>query len=78
MEASGQKIETLMVGDRTIPPEDARYITIQIMGQAYQIPETLTILKAMEYAGYQFKRGCFLVTCQPDWGFGLYRSARRG
>jgi Fe-S oxidoreductase len=58
VEASGQKTKTLMVGDRTIPPEDARYITIQIMGQAYEIPETLTILKAMEYAGYQFKRGC--------------------
>ncbi len=58
MEATGQKVETLMVGDRTIPPEGARFITIYIMGQAYQIPETLTILKAMEYAGYQFKRGC--------------------
>ena len=50
--------ETVMVGDRTIPPEDARYITIYIAGQAYKVPETLTILKAMEYAGYQFKRGC--------------------
>ncbi len=58
MEASGQKIETLMVGDRTIPPEGARYITIYIMGQAYEIPETLTILKAIEFAGYQYKRGC--------------------
>lgn len=58
MEATTQKVETLMVGDRTIPPEGARFITIYIMGQAYQVPETLTILKAMEYAGYQFKRGC--------------------
>ncbi|MCF6356113.1 MAG: 4Fe-4S dicluster domain-containing protein [Candidatus Polarisedimenticolaceae bacterium] len=48
----------IMVGDRTIPPPDARYITISIMGQPYEVPETLTILKAMEFVGYQFKRGC--------------------
>jgi len=47
-----------MVGDRTIPPKDARFISIYIMGQRYKVPETLTIVKAMEYAGYQFKRGC--------------------
>lgn len=47
-----------MVGDRTIPPEGARYITIYVMGQAYEVPETLTIIKAMEFVGYQFKRGC--------------------
>ncbi len=47
-----------MVGDRTIPPKDARFISISIMGQEYKVPETLTIIKAMEYAGYQFKRGC--------------------
>ena len=38
----------IMVGDRTIPPPDARFITISIMGQPYEVPETLTILKAME------------------------------
>ncbi len=28
------------------------------MGKQYEVPETLTIMKAMEYAGYQFIRGC--------------------
>lgn len=28
------------------------------MGKAYQVPKGLTIMKAMEYAGYQFIRGC--------------------
>lgn len=48
----------MMVGDRTIPPPGARFITVSIMGEAYKVPETLTILKAMEYAGYRFRRGC--------------------
>ncbi len=58
MTNSTQENKPIMVGDRTIPPADARFITISIMGQPYEVPETLTILKAMEYAGYQFKRGC--------------------
>lgn len=58
MNDNGQQHQTVMVGDRTIPPEGAKFITITIMGQEYQVPETLTILKAMEFAGYQFKRGC--------------------
>ena len=57
METSSQD-KPMMTGDRTIPPEGARYITINIMGQAYEIPETLTILKALEFAGFQYKRGC--------------------
>jgi formate hydrogenlyase subunit 6/NADH:ubiquinone oxidoreductase subunit I len=36
----------------------ARMIDIYIMGKKYQVPETLTILKAIEYSGYQFIRGC--------------------
>uniref|UniRef100_A0A7C4GF57 4Fe-4S dicluster domain-containing protein n=1 Tax=candidate division WOR-3 bacterium TaxID=2052148 RepID=A0A7C4GF57_UNCW3 len=32
--------------------------TIYVMGQAYKVPKDLTIMKAMEYAGYQFIRGC--------------------
>jgi len=53
-----QDNKPIMVGDRTIPPADARYININIMGQPHEVPETLTILKAMEFAGHQFKRGC--------------------
>jgi formate hydrogenlyase subunit 6/NADH:ubiquinone oxidoreductase subunit I len=33
-------------------------VKIFIMGKAYQVPKGLTIMKAMEYAGYQFIRGC--------------------
>lgn len=32
-------------------------IRIYIMGKEYQVPEGLTIMKAMEYAGYRFIRG---------------------
>ncbi|MHA1685710.1 MAG: 4Fe-4S dicluster domain-containing protein [Candidatus Heimdallarchaeaceae archaeon] len=32
-------------------------VKIYIMGQAYEVPATLTIMKAMEYAGYKFTRG---------------------
>ncbi len=33
-------------------------ITIYIMGKPYEVPKGLTIMKAMEYTGYQFIRGC--------------------
>lgn len=33
-------------------------ISIYIMGKEYKVPKTLTIMKAMEYAGYKFVRGC--------------------
>ncbi len=32
-------------------------VTIYIMGKAYTVPENLTIMKAMEYSGFQLKRG---------------------
>lgn len=34
-----------------------KMIDIFIMGKKYHVPETLTIMDAMEYAGYQLKRG---------------------
>jgi formate hydrogenlyase subunit 6/NADH:ubiquinone oxidoreductase subunit I len=36
----------------------AKMIPIYIMGKKYDVPETLTIMKAMEYAGYKYIRGC--------------------
>lgn len=33
-------------------------VTVYIMGKQYQAPRGLTIMKAMEYAGYRFIRGC--------------------
>ena len=32
--------------------------TIYIMGKAYKVPNTLTIMKAIEYVGYRFIRSC--------------------
>lgn len=36
----------------------ATMIKIYIMGKEYEVPESLTIMKAIEYAGYKFIRGC--------------------
>jgi formate hydrogenlyase subunit 6/NADH:ubiquinone oxidoreductase subunit I/ferredoxin len=36
----------------------AKLIPIYVMGKRYEVPEGLTIMKAMEYAGYKFIRGC--------------------
>ncbi len=33
-------------------------VTIYVMGKGYEVPKDLTIMKAMEYAGYRFVRGC--------------------
>jgi len=47
----------LATGDRAILPEGASTIPVFIMGKRYSVPETLTIMKAMEYAGFTFLRG---------------------
>lgn len=41
-----------------MPEEKKATVTIYVMGKAYQVPSTLTIMEAMEYAGYRFIRGC--------------------
>ena len=33
-------------------------VTVYLFGKRYQVPESLTIMEAMEYAGYQLVRGC--------------------
>ncbi len=38
--------------------DEIAMVDIFIMGKRYTVPETLTILDAMEYAGYQLTRGC--------------------
>lgn len=53
-----KKIKTLATGDRTITPVGAKMIPIYIMGREYEVPESLTIMKAIEYAGYSYVRGC--------------------
>ena len=50
-------------------------IPIYIMGKEYKVPVGLTIMKALEYAGYQLTRGCgcrggvcgaCVTICTPD------------
>lgn len=38
--------------------EIIKLISIYVMGRRYEVPRGLTILKAMEFAGYKFRRGC--------------------
>jgi succinate dehydrogenase/fumarate reductase-like Fe-S protein len=38
--------------------KEPKMIPIFVMGKLYKVPETLTIMKAMEYAGFKFIRGC--------------------
>lgn len=37
---------------------EAQLIPIYVMGKKYDVPDSLTIMKAMEYAGYKYIRGC--------------------
>jgi len=53
-EKQAQKIAT---GDRAILPEGAKTIPVYVMGKKYDVPETLTIMKAMEFVGFKFIRG---------------------
>jgi succinate dehydrogenase/fumarate reductase-like Fe-S protein len=42
-----------------VDEKDIEYwVTIYIMGKAYRVPAGLTIMQAMEYAGYMFTRSC--------------------
>lgn len=38
--------------------EDKKMVSIYVMGKQYEVPYGVTIMKAMEYAGYRFIRGC--------------------
>jgi len=38
--------------------EERRSITIYVFGKKYEVPESLTIQKAMEFSGYRFIRSC--------------------
>jgi succinate dehydrogenase/fumarate reductase-like Fe-S protein len=43
----------------TVSPEvETKTVPIFVMGKRYEVPDTLTIMKALEYAGYQYIRGC--------------------
>ena len=57
-QCSSTPVQQVATGDRAILPEGATTIPIFIMGKRYEVPETLTIMKAMEFAGFTFLRGC--------------------
>ena len=40
-----------------VPQVKETFVTIYVMGRGYQVPEEATIMGAIEYAGYQIKRG---------------------
>ncbi len=54
---SRQKTKETESKERTLP-EGPKLIPVYIMNKRYMVPETLTIMKATEYAGYQYVRGC--------------------
>ena len=54
---SAKKAPKMATGDRAILPEGSKTIPVYIMGKHYEVPETLTIMKAMEFAGFKFIRG---------------------
>lgn len=38
--------------------EEVKLVDIYVMGKRYKVPEGLTIMTALEYAGYKYVRGC--------------------
>jgi formate hydrogenlyase subunit 6/NADH:ubiquinone oxidoreductase subunit I len=38
--------------------ENGNKVEIFVMGKKYRVPDSLTIMKALEYAGYKYIRGC--------------------
>ncbi len=56
--SDSKKMQPIACGDKTIVPEGAKKIPIIVMGKEYLIPESLTVMKAVEYAGYKYHRGC--------------------
>ena len=51
-ESKEKRAQQVATGDRAILPEGAKTIPVYVMGKRYEVPETLTIMKAMEYAGF--------------------------
>ncbi|MBI5853675.1 MAG: 4Fe-4S dicluster domain-containing protein [Nitrospirae bacterium] len=45
-------------GNAVNQKNDEKLVPIHIMGRTYEVPDSLTIMKAVEYAGHQYIRGC--------------------
>ncbi len=52
------KERKVTVDKKNTEAESVKLIPVYVMGKRYMVPETLTIMKALEYAGYRFIRGC--------------------
>lgn len=37
---------------------EQRLVSVFIMNKKYDVPETMTVMQALEYAGYRYRRGC--------------------
>ncbi len=53
-EKKANSTNSTQTGALSVP---GKMIPIYVMGKRYEVPETLTIMKAMEYAGFKFIRG---------------------
>ncbi len=47
-----------MTPDEDEGDEEEEMVEIFVMGKRYEVPKGLTIMTALEYAGYKFTRGC--------------------
>jgi len=47
-----------MIAEPQNKAEEENLIPVYVMGKRYMVPPSLTIMKAMEYAGYRLLRGC--------------------
>jgi len=50
--------KSVMKKEEKNQPQKTKMISLYIMGKKYEVPEGSTIMGALEYAGYQLKRGC--------------------
>jgi formate hydrogenlyase subunit 6/NADH:ubiquinone oxidoreductase subunit I len=53
-----EKNKSVMKKEEKTQPPKVKMISLYIMGKKYEVPEGSTIMGALEYAGYQLKRGC--------------------
>ncbi|MFH1623895.1 MAG: 4Fe-4S dicluster domain-containing protein [Pseudomonadota bacterium] len=49
---------TITTGQSKESEASGKLVSIFVMGKQYRVPENLTIMKAMEYSGYKYIRGC--------------------
>jgi len=58
MSKKNQILVEKMIAKKSKSAEKTSMYEVFIMGKSYKVPAGLTIMKALEYAGYRFIRGC--------------------